>query len=130
MTDPISDMLIRIKNALAVKKSKVLIPFSVQRENILKILFTYGFVGPFRRIKRKNERLLELQLAYTDQGKAPIHDIKRISKPSRRVYIKAKDIKPTKGGLGISIISTSRGMMATHRAKKEQLGGELICEIW
>lgn len=130
MSDPISDMLIRIKNAQAVKKPRVFIPFSVTKEDMLKILFKHGFVGPFRRITRKSERLLELQLLYDDMSRPLIHDVKRISKPSKKVYVGNKDIRFTKGGLGISIISTPNGIMAGYQAKKQGVGGELICEIW
>lgn len=131
--DPISDMLIRIKNAQAVKKEQILVPFSRVKFDIANILKSAGFVFSVEKRKKKAEKsehdILSIVLKYQDDHGA-LNGIKIISKPSRRIYIKAKDIKLVRSGKGLAVISTPKGIMTSGEAKKQNLGGELICEIY
>ena len=127
--DPIADMLTKIRNALLVKKEKVLVPFSKLKFQIAKILQEKGFVENVERKRRKAKKVIEITLKYSN-GESAISGLKRISKPGQRIYLPAKKIKRVKGGFGIAIISTSRGLMTDEEARKRRLGGEVICEIW
>ena len=130
---PISDMLIRIKYAQAVKSEQVVIPFSKVKFRIANILKESGYVSEVERKSKKAKKAeheyLQLTLKYQD-GQATLSGVKLISKPSRRMYIKAKEIRPVRSGYGLAIVSTSKGIMASKEAKKNKLGGEIICEIW
>ena len=136
VTDPISDLLIRIKNAQMVSHDQILIPFSKMKFAIANVLKADGYLTEVERKKKiasggkktEHEYLL-LTLKYQD-GEGAIQDVKIISKPSRRMYIKAEDIRPVRSGYGLAIVSTSQGVMNSRDAKKQKLGGELICEIW
>ncbi|OGN03987.1 MAG: 30S ribosomal protein S8 [Candidatus Yanofskybacteria bacterium RIFCSPHIGHO2_01_FULL_44_22] len=131
--DPISDMLIRIKNAQAVKADQVLIPFSKSKFQIAGIFKEKGFLSGVERKKKKEKKseteYLLATLKYSDNQGA-IHGIKIISRPSRRIYIGAKDIKPVRSGYGIAVISTPEGIMDSREARKKNLGGELMFEIY
>lgn len=127
--DSISDMLIAIKNAQAVGHQTVEVPFSNFKYEIAKILQREGFVEKIEKKGRKTKRFIEITLKY--ENKIPvISGLKRISKPGQRIYLPAKKIKKVKGGYGIAIISTSKGLMTDKEARKQKLGGEVICEIW
>ena len=132
MTDPIADMLTRIRNALAVGKPKVSIPYSKIKLAIAKILEKENFISGFEIVTPKKNKFknILITLKYKEDGQPAINELKRISKPGCRIYVKAKEIKKVKGGRGISIVSTSRGIMTGYEAKKRRLGGELIAEIW
>jgi len=127
--DSISDLLNRIRNAQAVLHPKVDIPFSNLKYEIAKILEKEGFVEKVIKSGKKTKRTVEITLKYED--KVPvISGLKRISKPGQRIYLPARKIRPIKGGYGIAIISTARGLMTDKEARKQKLGGEIICEIW
>ncbi len=132
MTDPVTDMLNRIRNAQAVLKETVDIPLSNLRYEIAKILEKGGFVAEVEKKGKKTKKVIEITLKYNE--KIPvISGLKRISKPGQRIYKRAKELKPVKGGYGIAIISTSKGgggLMTDKEARKQKLGGEVICEIW
>ena len=129
MTDPISDMLTRIRNAQAVQKLDVLIPFSKLKYQIANILEKAGFIKLAEKRGRGVKKNIKITLKYTN--KIPgIVGLKRISKPGQRIYLSAKQIRPIRDGFGISIISTSKGLMINKQARKKKLGGEIICEIW
>jgi small subunit ribosomal protein S8 len=128
-TDPISDMLTQIKNAVMVRKPSVLVPSSKLKIEITKVLIREGYLKDMTSKGRKNEKLLSIDLAYDNKG-PKIHDLVRVSKPSRRIYIKAKDIRPVKQGYGIAVISTPRGIMTDKEAYKEKVGGEVLFKIW
>ncbi len=130
MNDPITDMLNRIRNAQAVNKETVDLPFSNLKYEISKILEKNGLVGEIKKKGRIQKKIIEVTLRYS--GKEPrISGLKRVSKPSQRIYKNFKEIKPVKGGYGIAIISTSRGgLMTDKEARKQKIGGEVICEIW
>ncbi len=129
MTDPIADMLTRIRNAVAVKKPEVVLPFSKLKFNIAKVLEREGFVGNVEKIKTGNFDELKINLRYTSQGSV-IHHIKRISSPGQRIYVSGKEIPVVLNYYGTSVISTSKGILTNKEAEKQNIGGELICEIW
>ncbi len=130
MTDPITDMLNRIRNAQAVHHQTVDIPFSNLKYEIAKILEKEGFVEKVEKKGRRVKKIIEISLKY-DENKLPfISGLKRISKPGQRIYLPAEKIKRVKSGYGIAIISTSKGLMTDKEARKNKLGGEIICEIW
>ena len=133
MTDPITDMLNRIRNAQALLKEQVSFPFSNLKYDIAKILEKEGFIEKAEKKGRKIKRIIEIVLKYQNEqeGKRPsISGLIRVSKPGQRLYVKAKKIRRVKGGYGISIVSTSKGVMTGKEARKQKLGGEIICEIW
>jgi len=127
--DPISDMLTIIRNALAVKKDTVSIPFSNLKYEIAKILEKRDLVEKVEKKGKKVRKNIEITLKYQD-GIPLISGLKRISKPGQRIYLDSRKIKKVKGGYGIAIISTSRGLMTNGEAKKQKVGGEILCEIW
>ena len=123
--DPIADMLVAIKNGYMAKKSQVLVPYSKFKFEIAKVLEKENFVGK----TQKKDNLLLVDIVY-DNKNPKLHQIKKVSKLGLRIYIKSKNIKKVKGGRGITIISTPKGVMAGHDAKKKNLGGEVICQVW
>ena len=129
MIDPISDMLTRIRNAQAVNKETVELPFSRMKYAIAKILERKGFVKAVDFKGKKTRKLIELKLKY-EEGAPRISGVKRISKPGQRIYQPANEIKRVRGGYGVTIISTSKGIMTNEDAKKSNVGGEVLCEVW
>jgi len=138
VTDPISNMLIQIKNAQAVGHEQVVLPFSKMRFRVAEILKNGGYIAEVEKKNKpartgkgeKNEHeYLYLTLKYQDNQSA-LSGIKIISRPSRRMYIKASEIKPVRSGYGLAIISTPQGVMSSKEARKKNLGGEILCEIW
>jgi len=129
MTDPITDMLNQIRNAKAVEKPEVSIPFSKVKYEIAKILVKEDFIEEVKKTAKGKMKLMKIILKY-DDGASKILDLKRVSKPGQRIYAKTSEIKRVKGGYGISIISTSKGLMTNKEAHKLKLGGEVICEVW
>jgi len=131
---PISDMLIRIKNAQAVGNEQVSIPFSNMKLRIAQILKEGGFVMDVERKKKKGKKAeleyLAITLKYGEENRPSIGGFKIISKPSRHMYAGAKEIKPVRSGYGVGIISTSKGIMNSKEAKKQNLGGEMLFEVW
>ncbi|MBL7141730.1 30S ribosomal protein S8 [Patescibacteria group bacterium] len=134
MTDPISDMLTRIRNALAVKKTEVILPYSKIKFGIAKVLEKEKWLKKIEVVSQgkdeKNFKQIKLILKYDDQDQPVIKTLKRISKPGQRVYVKKDRIPSVLQGLGMTILSTSKGLMTGQDARKKGLGGELICEIW
>ena len=131
MNDPIGDFLIRIKNAGNAGRSSVSVPFSKMKFAIAEILSNKGFVGAVSK-KSKGETLkfLNIALLYETDGSPKIRDVKRVSKPSKRIYEKAKNIKKFRGGFGIHVLSTPKGVLADVDARKANLGGEVLFDIW
>ncbi|MFA4998769.1 MAG: 30S ribosomal protein S8 [Candidatus Paceibacterota bacterium] len=126
---PIADMLNRIRNAQAVQKETVEVPFSNMNLEIAKILEKNDFVGKAEKKGKKTKKIIEIALKY--DGKSPaVSGLKVISKPGQRIYVQSKNIKIVRGGYGISIVSTSKGLMTNKEARKQKVGGELICEVW
>ena len=130
MSDPIADMLTRIRNAGKAKLTSVDIPGSKLKIELAKVLLEQGYIKNYKFVDDGKQGVLRVYLKYDQTKIHAIFGLERISKPSRRVYTKSKDIKPVLSGMGISIISTSKGIMTDKRARKESLGGEIICNIW
>ncbi len=130
MTDPIADMLTRIRNAQAVNKTTVVLPYSKAKHKLAELINAEGYIEYVKKQEDAGKPVLELGLKYDTQGKAVIHTIKRVSTPGRRVYAQKKELPYILNNLGIAIISTSRGLMTNKKARKENIGGEVICEIY
>jgi len=129
MTDPITDMLNQIRNAKAVAKPEVLVPFSKLKNEIAMILSKEGFLGEVKKVTKGKSKTLKINLKYDNEAPA-IEGAKRISKPGQRIYVGTYDIKKVRGGSGISVISTSKGLMTNSQARKAKLGGEVLLEVW
>ncbi|MDP3052038.1 MAG: 30S ribosomal protein S8 [bacterium] len=128
--DPIADMLTKIRNAQAVKKETVVIPYSKVKMEIAKLFLRADYIKEINRRGKKNKKSIELTLSYDEEGKPAISHLSRISKPSRRVYIPLKGMKPVRQGYGIMILSTSKGILTDKEAIKKKLGGEVLAEVW
>lgn len=129
INDPIADMLTRIRNGGKAKFNSVDIPGSKLKTEIAKVLKNEGYIRNYKFLKDGKQGILKVYLKYDGQVNA-IFGLKRISRPSKRIYLKSKDIRPVLNGLGVSILSTSRGVMTDGRARKENIGGEILCNIW
>jgi small subunit ribosomal protein S8 len=130
MTDPIADMLTRIRNGSSAKFSKVDIPASKIKIQIARILKDEGFIKNFKVIKDNRQGLLRLYLKFDDKNRQVVSSIKRVSRPSRRFYAKKDNIPKVLNGLGLSILTTSKGVMTEKEARKQGVGGEIICTVW
>lgn len=130
MTDPIADMLTRIRNASDAKHDSVDIPASNVKKEIVKILLEEGFVKSYDVIEDGKQGILRVNLKYGPQSQKVISGIKRISKPGLRVQVKSNEVPRVLGGLGIAVISTSKGIMTDKVARKEGVGGEVVCYVW
>ena len=129
MTDPITDLLNQIRNAQAVGKTEILVPLSKIKNEIAAILFKEGFIGEAKKTTKGKLKMLKISLKYENEVPA-IEGFKRVSKPGQRIYEGFSDIRKVHGGYGISIISTSKGLMTNKEARKQKLGGEVICQVW
>ena len=130
MTDPIADMLTRIRNANTVKHETVDVPASNIKKEIVRILLEEGFVRGYDVIEDEKQGIIRIQLKYGQTGERVISGLKRISKPGMRVYADKHEVPRVLNGLGISIISTSKGILTDKQARKENVGGEVICYVW
>jgi small subunit ribosomal protein S8 len=128
ISDPISDMLTRIRNAQAVKKLEVVLPYSQIKFHIAKILEKEGYLVSVEKLEQAKHQVLKLELKYQDR-KPVIQSITRVSKPGRRVYAKSDELPRVLSDLGMAIISTPNGLMTNKEARKRHLGGEVICEV-
>ncbi|MDH3729863.1 MAG: 30S ribosomal protein S8 [Acidimicrobiia bacterium] len=130
MTDPIADMLTRIRNAVAVVKSDVTMPNSKMRVSLAKILADEGYVDGYEVIEDGGHAALKVTLRYTPERATVIQGLRRISSPGGRVYRPSTDLPRVQGGLGVAVVSTSQGLMTDRDARREGIGGEIICEVW
>lgn len=130
MTDPIADLLTRIRNASAVRHEKVLIPASNLKLRIVNLLFEEGFVRNFMLVTDDKQDEICVYLKYTPENLPVITHLERVSKPGRRAYVKAKNLPRVRHGLGIAILSTSRGVMTDKQARSLHIGGEHLCSVW
>ncbi len=130
VTDPIADMLTRIRNALLVRHDFVLVPSSRMKLSIAKILKEEGFIKEYEVLRGKPQRIIKMYLKYMDKNEPAITGLQRISKPGLRVYAQRTEIPRVYGGLGIAILSTPKGVMTGHQAWRQKVGGELLCYIW
>lgn len=130
MTDPIADMLTRIRNAVRVERPHVVMPLSKVKRGVAEVLKREGYIWDWREEEGEPAAQLRIELKYGPNGERVIRHIKRVSKPGRRVYSGADRLRPVLNGLGISIISTSRGVISDREARQRNLGGEVLCELW
>jgi len=130
MTDPIADMLTRIRNANTVGHTTVEIPASNMKKAIAEILLNEGYIGGFEVIEDNKQGVIKVQMKYGAGKEKVINGIKKISKPGLKVYAKANEVPSVLGGLGIAIISTSKGIISDKEARKLGVGGEVICYVW
>lgn len=130
MTDPIADMLTRIRNALVVKHANIDVPASNMKKAIADILLEEGFIKGYTRIEDGKQGVLKIDLKYGSNGEKVITGLKRISKPGLRVYARKDQVPKVLGGLGIAILSTSKGVITDKKAREEGVGGEVLCYIW
>ena len=130
VSDPIADMLTRIRNANMVRHDFVPMPTSKMKVAIAKILKAEGFITDYEVVRGKPHQIIKIHLRYDDNGEPIISGLERVSKPGLRVYAGQKEIPRVYGGMGIAIVSTSKGVMVGHKAWREGIGGELLCYIW
>ena len=129
ISDPLGDMLTRIRNAQMRGMSKVVTPSSKLRVRVLEVLINEGFIRGFTEVEKDGHKNIEIELKYYE-GQPVISEIKRVSKPGRRVYSSVSDIPLVRNGLGISILSTSKGVMSDNAARNENVGGEVLCRVF
>jgi small subunit ribosomal protein S8 len=129
-TDPIADLLTRIRNAARAKHPRVDLPSSKLKVEVARILKDEGYLSNYKVVEEKGKKTLRVFLRYTPDRRSVITDLKRVSRPGSRRYVGKTEIRPVVGGMGISILSTPRGLMTGQSARKSGLGGELLCEVW
>lgn len=130
MSDPFADMLTRMRNACMVKFDSVDIPLSNLKADVARLLKEEGYISDFHILKDDTQGVLRIDLKYDQHHQKVINGLRRISKPGCRVYVKSDRIPKVMSGLGIAIISTSKGVMTDHQARKMRVGGEFLCEVW
>lgn len=130
LTDPLADMLTRIRNAAAARFDKVDIPASRMKISVARILKEEGFIKNFKIIKDSKQGILRIFLKYDEHNQPLISGLQRVSKPSRRVYAGKDEIPLVRGGLGVAIISTNKGILPDREARKLGVGGEVLCQVW
>ena len=130
ISDPIADMLTRIRNAIMARHDSVLIPASKLKLAITRILKNEGFINDYEVVKDKPHRVIKIYLKYDDKNQPLLSGLERVSKPGLRVYVQQKEISRVYGGLGIAIISTAQGLMTGQQAWRQGIGGELLCYVW
>ena len=129
VSDPIADMLTRIRNAITIRAEKVDIPASRMKLEVVKILKEEGFIRAYKILKDEKQGILRIALKYID-GNSVMSGLKRVSKPGRRVYVGGKEIPRVMGGVGIAILTTSKGVASDNTCRRESIGGEVLCYIW
>ena len=130
LSDPLADMLTRIRNAGKAKHKSVDIPGSRLKTALAEVLKNEGYVKNYKFIKDNKQGILRVYLKYDANEHHVIYGLERASKPSRRTYVKGKEIEPVLNGLGVAVLTTSRGLMTDRQARKENVGGEVLCNIW
>ena len=130
MTDPISDFLTRVRNALGARRETVDVPSSILKVEIARIMKEEGFIDNFKVMEDKTQGILRLYLKYGPENENIINGLKRVSRPGRRIYVGGDEIPNVMGGYGVNIISTSKGIITGKDAKRQNVGGEIICEVW
>ncbi len=130
MTDPIADLLTRMRNAFLAKHDRLDVPHSKLKQNLCGLLKNEGFIEDFEVVEAPPQNILRIYLRYSSEGVPAARLLKRVSKPGRRVYRGADDIKPVLNGLGVAIVSTSKGLLTDAEARAQRVGGEILCELW
>ncbi|MBL0713351.1 MAG: 30S ribosomal protein S8 [Desulfosarcina sp.] len=130
ISDPIADMLTRIRNAVKAKMNSVDVPASKLKIELARVIKDEGYIKNYKFIQDGKQGLLRVYLKYGAGQKATIYGLERVSKPSRRIYVKSREIKAVFNGMGVAILSTSKGIMTDRKARQENVGGEVLCNIW
>ena len=130
MTDPVGDMLARIRNAGGARHAEMACPASKLKEAVARVLSAEGFVGAVSVGGDEKKPTLTVELRYQDDGRMMIEGMRRVSKPGRRLYVGADEVKQVRAGLGMSVLSTSKGVLCDRDARAAKVGGEVICEVW
>jgi small subunit ribosomal protein S8 len=130
LTDPVADFLTRIRNSIRARHQKLDVPASKLKAEIARILKEEGYIANYKLAEEEGQKLLRVYLKYGPNNEAVIRDLKRVSRPGCRVYIGKDEIKRVQGGLGISIMTTPKGVMTGRQARREGVGGEILCEVW
>ena len=130
MTDPIADMLTRIRNGIQARHERIDVPASKLKADIARILKEEGFIRNYKLVSEGPQGVLRIQLKYSDDGGSVIHGIERVSRPGRRVYRGKAELPRVLGGLGLSIVSTSKGVLSGSEAARSGIGGEVLCQVW
>ena len=130
MTDPIADMLTQIRNAVRVERPSVTLPLSKVKRGLAEVLKREGYIWGFEEVEGERVPELRLELKYGPNGERVIQQLKRLSKPGRRVYRQARELKPVLNGMGITILSTSGGVVSDREARQRSIGGEVLCEVY
>jgi len=130
LTDPVADLLARIRNAIGARHQKVDVPVSKLKLEIARILKEEGYVSNFKVTDEEGHKVLRIYLKYANNNEAVISNLSRVSSPGCRVYVRRSEIPRVLGGLGINILTTPRGVMTGRQARKQGVGGEILCEIW
>ncbi len=130
MTDPIADMLTRIRNAVAIERAFVDVPLSKEKQSIADVLQREGYIWDYEIVEQQPQSVLRIHLKYGPNGERVIQRIDRVSKPGRRVYTGVADLPEVLQGMGISIVSTNKGLLSNREAKEQAVGGEVLCSIW
>jgi small subunit ribosomal protein S8 len=130
LTDPVADFLTRIRNSIRARHAKLDVPASKLKTEIARILKEEGYVSNFKATEEEGHKVLRVSLKYGNNNEAAISNVERVSRPGCRVYVRRTEIPRVLGGLGINILTTPRGVMTGRQARKEGLGGEVLCQIW
>ncbi len=130
LTDPIADMLTRIRNGMAARRPSVDIPWSRQKEAIARVLVEEGYLEATTAVEAKPRHILRIGLRYDAQRRPVITGLRRVSRPSLRVYVGVEDIPAVRRGLGVNVLSTPKGILVDRQARREKVGGEVLCTVW
>ena len=130
LTDPVADFLTRIRNSIRARHQKLDVPASRLKSEIARILKEEGYIANYKPTEENGQKILRVYLKYGPNNEAAIRDLQRVSRPGCRVYLGRDEIRRVQGGLGISIMTTPKGVMTGHQARREGVGGEILCEVW
>jgi len=130
LTDPVADFLTRIRNSIRARHQKLDVPASKLKAEIARILKEEGYIANYKATEEDGHKIIRVYLKYTAANEAVIRDLKRVSRPGCRVYVGRDEIRRVQGGLGISILTTPKGVMTGRQARRESVGGEILCEVW
>lgn len=130
MTDPVADLLTRVRNGYRARLDKVDVPASRLKANIVKVLRDEGFVKSFRLVREEGRAWIKIQLRYDENGDAVVRGIRRVSRPGLRRYVGYEDVARVRSGAGVAIVSTSKGVLTGEKARAARVGGEYLCEVW
>jgi small subunit ribosomal protein S8 len=130
ISDPVGDLLVRIKNGYLAKKLEVTMPYSSFKQAVAEVLHSFEFVDDIKVKEQDGKKVITIYLRYADSGQPALTDLKQVSKPGRRVYRPYKNLKQVRGGYGILLVSTPEGIMVGEEARKRKIGGEVLAEVW